>query len=187
MSTQKTQVLENPLKMRLQSGGLGLALMIRHARTVDIGLAARACGFDAIYFDMQHSPLPENDVSQMCVTALGAGVTPIVRVPDRDYGLALRMLDSGALGIVMPDCASAADARAAAHLGDTQEIIAALPSDDLETMDVGPSPSRKQVSASGVRPPSSNQWIASTGVTPEARMLIAMPETIWLPPSVIEA
>jgi 2-keto-3-deoxy-L-rhamnonate aldolase RhmA len=113
MSMNPAQTLENPLKKRIQSGGLGLALMIRHARTVDIGLAAHACGFDAIYFDMQHSPLPENDVSQMCVTAMRAGVTPIVRVPDRDYGLALRMLDGGALGIVMPDCANAADARAA--------------------------------------------------------------------------
>ncbi len=105
--------LKNPLLDRLKRGDLGLALMIRHARTVDIALAAQACGFDALYFDLQHSPLPENEVSQMCVAALGAGVTPLVRVPDRDYGLALRMLDSGALGIVMPDCANADDARAA--------------------------------------------------------------------------
>ena len=105
--------INNPLADRLKRGDLGLALMIRHARTVDIALAAHACGFDALYFDLQHSPLPENEVSQMCVAALGAGVTPLVRVPDRDYGLALRMLDSGALGIVMPDCANADDARAA--------------------------------------------------------------------------
>jgi len=103
----------NPLADRLKRGDLGLALMIRHARTVDIALAAGACGFDALYFDLQHSPLPENEVSQMCVAALGAGVTPLVRIPDRDYGLALRMLDSGALGIVVPDCANAEDARAA--------------------------------------------------------------------------
>ena len=31
----------NPLAERLRSGGLGLALMIRHARTVDIAIAAR--------------------------------------------------------------------------------------------------------------------------------------------------
>ncbi len=108
-----TPTIVNPLADRLKRGDLGLALMIRHARTVDIALAANACGFDAVYFDLQHSPLPENDVSQMCVAALGAGVTPLVRIPDRDYGLALRMLDSGALGIVVPDCANAEDARAA--------------------------------------------------------------------------
>jgi len=108
-----TPTIKNPLADRLKRGDLGLALMIRHARTVDIALAANACGFDALYFDLQHSPLPENEVSQMCVAALGAGITPLVRIPDRDYGLALRMLDSGALGIVVPDCANAEDARAA--------------------------------------------------------------------------
>ena len=108
-----TPAIVNPLADRLKRGDLGLALMIRHARTVDIALAAHACGFDAIYFDLQHSPLPEGDVAQMCVAALGAGVTPLVRIPDKDYGLALRMLDAGALGIVVPDVTCADDIRAA--------------------------------------------------------------------------
>ncbi len=108
-----TPTIVNPLADRLKRGDLGLALMIRHARTVDIALAANACGFDAVYFDLQHSPLPEGDVAQMCVAALGAGVTPLVRIPDRDYGLALRMLDAGALGIVVPDVVTADDVRAA--------------------------------------------------------------------------
>jgi 2-keto-3-deoxy-L-rhamnonate aldolase RhmA len=105
--------LVNPLRERLLAGDLGLALMIRHARTVDIALAASACGFDALYFDLQHSPLPENDVAQMCVAALNVGVTPIVRIPEKDYGMALRVLDAGALGIVVPDVANADEVRAA--------------------------------------------------------------------------
>jgi 2-keto-3-deoxy-L-rhamnonate aldolase RhmA len=101
---------------RLRGGGLGLALMIRHARTVDIALAAKTCGFDALYFDLQHTATPEEVVAQISVAALSMGVTPLVRVPDRDYGMALRMLDSGALGIVMPDVGSAEDGRqAVAH------------------------------------------------------------------------
>lgn len=35
----------NPLAERLRSGGIGLSLMIKHARTVDIALAAKTCGF----------------------------------------------------------------------------------------------------------------------------------------------
>lgn len=108
-----TPTLSNPLADRLKRGDLGLALMIRHARTVDIALAAHACGFDAVYFDLQHSPLPENEVAQMCVASLGAGVTPLVRIPEKDYGLALRMLDAGAMGIVVPDVVTADDVRAA--------------------------------------------------------------------------
>lgn len=107
------QTLKNPLAERLRAGGLGLALMIRHARTVDIALAAKTCGFDALYFDLQHTATPEDTVSQISVAAMGAGVAPLVRVPDRDYGMALRLLDSGAMGIVMPDVSTAEDARRA--------------------------------------------------------------------------
>src|SRR5262245_29618800 len=44
-----THALINPLAERLRRGELGLTLMIRHARTVDIALAARTCGFDALF------------------------------------------------------------------------------------------------------------------------------------------
>jgi len=113
MKNAGTPDLINPLAERLKGGGLGLALMIRHARTVDIALAAKTCGFDALYFDLQHTSTPEETVAQISVAAMGAGVAPLVRVPDRDYGAALRMLDSGAMGIVMPDVGTAEDARRA--------------------------------------------------------------------------
>ena len=115
MALNSSTILLNPLAERLKSGGLGLALMIRHARTVDIAVAAATCGFDALYFDLQHTPTPEEVVAQISVAASGAGVAPLVRVPDCDYAAALRMLDSGALGIVMPDVSSVEDARQAAR------------------------------------------------------------------------
>jgi 4-hydroxy-2-oxoheptanedioate aldolase len=39
---------------------------------------------------------------QISVAALGAGIAPIVRVPAGQFWLATRVLDGGALGIVMP-------------------------------------------------------------------------------------
>ncbi len=103
--------LVNPVAQRLRAGELALNLMIRHARTVDIALAARACGFDGLFFDLQHGVIPEYEVSQMCVAAMSMGVAPIVRVPEKDYAAALRMLDNGALGIVMPEVTTVEDAR----------------------------------------------------------------------------
>ena len=113
MSSMPTPSIVNPLVERLRGGGLGLAMQIRHASTVDIVLAARSCGFDAIYFDLQHTPMSENVVAQISVAALSAGVTSIARIPDGDYGMALRLLDAGVLGIVVPDVNSAEDARRA--------------------------------------------------------------------------
>ena len=103
--------LLNPVKERLRKGELALNLMIRHARTVDIALAARTCGFDGLFFDLQHGVIPEHEISQMAVAAMNMGVAPLVRVPEKDYAAALRMLDNGALGIIMPEVTTAEDAR----------------------------------------------------------------------------
>ena len=106
-----TLTLSNPLLERMRSGGLGLNLMIRHARTVDIALAAKTCGFDGLFFDLQHGVIPEHEISQMAVAAMNMGVTPLVRVPEKDYAAALRMLDNGALGIIMPEVTTVEDAK----------------------------------------------------------------------------
>lgn len=106
-----TPLLVNPLLERMKSGGLGLNLMIRHARTVDIALAAKQCGFDGLFFDLQHGVIPEFEVSQMAVAAMNMGIAPLVRVPEKDYAAALRMLDNGAMGIIMPEVTTADDAR----------------------------------------------------------------------------
>lgn len=108
-----TATLVNPLAARLRAGEIGLALMIKHARTVDIALAAKTCGFDALYFDLQHSTVPEDAVAQISAAAVQAGITPIVRIPEGGYGTALRLLDGGALGIVVPDLSTAEQAREA--------------------------------------------------------------------------
>ena len=105
--------LVNPLLARLRAGDIGLALMIKHARTVDIALAAKVCGFDALYFDLQHSTVPEDAVAQISTAAVQAGITPLVRIPEGGYGTALRLLDGGALGIVVPDLSTAEQAREA--------------------------------------------------------------------------
>jgi len=104
-------LLVNPIKERLKKGELALTLMNRHARTVDIALAAKICGFDGIFFDLQHGVIPEHEVSQMAVTAMNVGVAPLVRVPEKDYAAALRMLDNGALGIILPEVTTVEDAK----------------------------------------------------------------------------
>lgn len=103
--------LVNPVAERLRKGDIALNLMIRHARTVDIALAARTCGFDGLFFDLQHGVIPEFEISQMAVAAMNMGVAPLVRVPEKDYAAALRMLDNGALGIIMPEVTTVEDAR----------------------------------------------------------------------------
>lgn len=111
MTSASNLRLSNPVAERLRAGDVALNLMIRHARTVEIALAARTCGFDGLFFDLQHGVIPEYEVSQMAVAAMNLGVAPLVRVPEKDYAAALRMLDNGAMGIIMPEVTTVEDAR----------------------------------------------------------------------------
>ena len=111
MLTAQPLRIANPLAERMRNGELGLTLMIRQARTVDIALAAKVCGFDGLFFDLQHGVVPEDVISQLAIAAMSAGVTPLVRVPEKDYAAALRMLDNGALGIIMPEVTTVKDAQ----------------------------------------------------------------------------
>lgn len=104
-------LLRNPLAETLAAGSLGVALIVQKVASVDIALAARACGCDAISLDLEHSVIPEQAAAQVCVTALHAGVTPLVRVPSLDGHYANRLLDAGALGVIAPHVKNAEDAR----------------------------------------------------------------------------
>lgn len=97
-------------KRKLAAGELVLCMGLRQARTADIAMIAAACDFDAIYVDMEYSPISLDLTSTICCAALGAGILPIVRVPGHDVHMATRALDGGALGIIFPHVESAAQA-----------------------------------------------------------------------------
>jgi 2-keto-3-deoxy-L-rhamnonate aldolase RhmA len=104
-------LLRNPLTETLQAGRLGLAMIVKQVQSVDIAVAARSCGYDAINVDLEHSVISEAAAAQICVTALHLGITPLVRVPSHDRHYANRILDAGAMGIVAPHVESAEQAR----------------------------------------------------------------------------
>jgi 4-hydroxy-2-oxoheptanedioate aldolase len=102
----------NSAKQKLAAGKLVLCMGLRQARSPDIAMIAAESGFDAIYADMQHSPLSLETVSAICVGALGLGITPLVRPPSHAGDAISRALDGGAQGVIMPDVDDAAQARA---------------------------------------------------------------------------
>ncbi|HSN39768.1 MAG TPA: aldolase/citrate lyase family protein [Burkholderiales bacterium] len=94
--------IPNHAKRRLAAGELSLGLGLRQARTVDTAMIARACDFDWLFIDMEHSAMDVDTAAQIAVAALGAGITPLVRVPGHEHHHATRLLDAGAQGIVVP-------------------------------------------------------------------------------------
>src|SRR5436309_13317324 len=103
--------LRNPARDRLEKGELSLGIGLRQTRTVDIAPAMKACGYDWLFNDLEHNSMDLGMAVQISVAALAAGIAPIVRVPARQYWMATRVLDGGAIGIVMPHVDTPEEAR----------------------------------------------------------------------------
>src|ERR1700729_4464442 len=101
----------NPFLDRLRDGELTLMLGIRSSRTADVVRIAREAGYHAVMVDLEHSTMPLDVAAQLCATAGDLGLTPFVRVPEREYGAIGRLLDCGAQGIIAPRIETVAQAR----------------------------------------------------------------------------
>ena len=95
-------IVPNHTKRRLAAGELALGMGVRNSRTVDIATVAKTCDFDWLFIDMEHSSMDVDLASQLAIACLGAGITPLVRVPGHEHYHASRLLDNGAQGIVAP-------------------------------------------------------------------------------------
>src|SRR3984893_12158916 len=87
------------------------ALGGRSSRTAYIARIAHACGYQAIWVDLEHSTIPIDTAAAICAAALDLGLAPFVRVPEREYGVIGRLLDGGVLGIIAPRVETAAEAK----------------------------------------------------------------------------
>jgi 4-hydroxy-2-oxoheptanedioate aldolase len=106
-------VVRNSARDRLQRGELALGFGIRVARSVEIAKAMRTAGFDWLFIDLEHGAISIETAAAIAIAGLDAGIAPLVRVPKGEYSLATRLLDNGALGIVVPHMETAEEARAA--------------------------------------------------------------------------
>lgn len=115
MSNETTPLLRNHAKEKLAKGQPVYSMTVRLVRTVDIASIAYTAGFDSIYIDMEHSSFPLDAAGQICVAANQLGVTPLVRVPGPgiDPSFIGRVMDVGAMGVIIPGVESADEARSA--------------------------------------------------------------------------
>jgi 4-hydroxy-2-oxoheptanedioate aldolase len=93
---------ENPLKQLLNAGQVALGVGVRYFRSWEIAAMMASAGFDFLFIDSEHSAYGLETVSDLCRAATTSGITPIVRVPEIQYSLLSRPLDSGAMGLVIP-------------------------------------------------------------------------------------
>jgi 4-hydroxy-2-oxoheptanedioate aldolase len=100
----------NPARERLERGELSLGIGMRVLSSIEVVKALQSVGYDWLFVDLEHGALSIESASRLCLSALDAGLSPLVRVPNGEYSLATRLLDNGALGIVMPHVETPAEA-----------------------------------------------------------------------------
>ncbi|EON68818.1 hypothetical protein W97_08076 [Coniosporium apollinis CBS 100218] len=99
------------MKEKLLRDEVAYTLSIKLVRSVEIPMMAKTAGYDGILIDMEHSSFDLDTASQICIAALYAGITPIVRSPSKDPFYVSRILDGGALGVIVPHIRSVQDAK----------------------------------------------------------------------------
>lgn len=113
MEATARELLRNGLKEKLARGEVAASMIVRLVSTIEIARLAKTAGFDSFYLDNEHNSFSLETTSQICMAALSAGITPLVRVPGLAPEYIARVLDGGALGIIAPHIKSAADAERA--------------------------------------------------------------------------
>ena len=103
---------QNRVKKLMREGRLALGKYVTMPDPQIVEIIGIA-GFDAAFIDMEHTTFDLGLVEQMIRAADLAGVTSIIRVPDNDAKLILRLLDAGAEGIIVPHVAGIEGAKRA--------------------------------------------------------------------------
>ncbi len=96
------ELVPRSLRDALRGDDLVLCLALMNARTPDVPAIAAACGYDAVYVDLEHTSTSLETAAMLCASALGAGISGLVRVPSHDPSVIARVLDNGAVGVIVP-------------------------------------------------------------------------------------
>jgi 2-keto-3-deoxy-L-rhamnonate aldolase RhmA len=103
---------QNPVKSALQAGRPQIGTWLSFGDVFTARLMARV-GFPWLTVDLEHSPIDWQMASLMFASIADAGCVPLARVPRGDHDLIKRVLDGGAMGIVVPMVNTVAQAKTA--------------------------------------------------------------------------
>ena len=78
--------VRNVAREKLEQGQLSLGVGVRITRSVEIAKAMAVAGFDWLFLDMEHGVMSLEACAQISTAALDAGIAPIARVPNGEYG-----------------------------------------------------------------------------------------------------
>lgn len=104
--------LTNPIKEKMNRGEAAYGTLVSMPSPNVVQVLA-ASGFDWLWFDLEHGPIPFDALHNMInATAVGdATCTPLTRVPADELWSVKPVLDAGSLGVIFPFVENAETAR----------------------------------------------------------------------------
>jgi 4-hydroxy-2-oxoheptanedioate aldolase len=102
----------NPVKEKLKRGEPTCGTWLSLGNLYAARLLARM-GWDWLTLDLEHSPVDLEQAAAICAAIADAGCVPLVRVPEGSHSWIKRVLDAGAMGIVVPMVDTVEQAQAA--------------------------------------------------------------------------
>ncbi len=94
-----------------REGRVPIGHMLLEFGTRGIAQILELAGVDFVVLDIEHSPFGPGQVADLMGWFRATTVAPFVRIPEIHYNYIARTLDSGALGIMVPNVKSGAEAR----------------------------------------------------------------------------
>ena len=101
----------NRMKSRLRAGTAVAGTMLVEFRQPAVMQVLKNAGYDFATIDMEHGVFDYESVADLSRFGRHIGITPLVRVPDKQYPYIARALDVGAQGIMVPRLRSAEEVR----------------------------------------------------------------------------
>src|SRR5262249_25894141 len=105
---------QNPVKRTLRDGGVALGTMVMEFSTTGVARLAAEAGCDFGMVDMEHTGWSGETIRTLLATAPQI-VVRMVRVPATQYHFLARVLDVGAMGVMVPMVESEEQARQIVH------------------------------------------------------------------------
>ena len=100
----------NPVKSALAAGGHAVGTMAFEFFTPSLAQIVKAAGAQFLLYDMEHSGAGVETMKWQFAACRGIDLVPLVRVPATEYHFVARVLDAGAMGVMVPMVESAEQA-----------------------------------------------------------------------------
>src|SRR5215207_3787756 len=111
IASRSPNMRTNQVKHKVQSGGVSIGTFVMEFSTTGIGRLAAEAGAEFAVFDMEHTGWSLETIKMLVATSRSARLVPIVRPPVTDYHHLAHLMDVGAMGLVVPLVANAAQIR----------------------------------------------------------------------------